>query len=452
MSPEGIAYGWSEQGKKIYVENGVIGDICDVKIYKREKGSYTGKAIYFHKRSDLRLEPICPHFGLCGGCRWQFVSYEQQLLWKQELVQELFDIPIPPVLPAPQTLFYRNKLEFSATNDRWVTELESPELTGNKSVGEAPEANALGFHVPHRWAKIFQVDTCYLQPDPSNSLRLAIKEIAEELGITFYNPVQQIGTLRNVTIRTSSTGQVMVIIAFYPDQLEQQIALLSRLYQRFPTITSLYSVQNAKGNDSIYDCELSLFAGQPYIMEKIGDLSFAITPKSFFQVNTSQAERLFQLVLEFAQLNNNETVYDLYCGTGAISLTAARHSQKVVGIELIADAIRDAKFNAELNNITNVEFITGDLQTISIPNLVCQYGQPDVVITDPPRSGMTNKVIAQLLTIAPAKIIYVSCNPVTQARDVKNLLHKYHVRKIQPLDMFPQTAHVENVLLLEAMS
>ncbi|MFN3360399.1 MAG: 23S rRNA (uracil(1939)-C(5))-methyltransferase RlmD [Pseudanabaenaceae cyanobacterium] len=448
MGREGIAYGCSEQGKKIYVENGVVGDICDVQIYQKQKGNYIGKAIYFHKRSDLRQEPVCAHFGLCGGCRWQFVNYGQQLLWKQELVQELFtgivNVPIPPVLPAPQTLFYRNKLEFSATNDRWLTAAELEQAIGDK--------NALGFHVPHRWGKIFQVDKCYLQPDPSNPIRLAVQRIAIELGMTFYNPVTQRGTLRNVIIRTSSLGEVMVIIVFYPDQLELQTALLSQLQQKFPAITSLYAVHNAKANDSIYDCELSLFAGQPYIVEKIGDLRFAITPKSFFQVNTSQAERLFQVVLDFAALKSNEIVYDLYCGTGAISLIVARHSRKVVGIELIPDAIGDAQFNATLNQITNAEFLTGDLQTILTPELISHQGQPDVVITDPPRSGMTNKVLSRLLAMSPRQIIYVSCNPATQARDVQILSSKYRVTKIQPVDMFPQTPHVENVVLLEAIA
>ncbi|MFN3927876.1 MAG: 23S rRNA (uracil(1939)-C(5))-methyltransferase RlmD [Pseudanabaenaceae cyanobacterium] len=444
MGREGIPYGYSEQGRKIYVKDAVVGDICDVQIFKQVKGARIGKAIHFYRRSALRIEPVCAHFSICGGCQWQFVSYEQQLQWKWELVKELFapltDIEIPSVLPSPQTLFYRNKLEFSATSDRWLTEAETAVEITNK--------NALGYHVPDRWSKIFQVNQCYLQPDPSNQIRLVVKELAEKLGMTFYNPITQIGTLRNVIIRTSTTGQVMVIIAFYPSQLELQSVLLAELIRAIPSITSLYSVQNAKGNDTIYNCELSLVAGQPHIIEKLGDLQFAITPKSFFQVNTPQAIKLFQTVLDFAQVTSKDLIYDLYCGTGAISLFVAPHACQVIGIELIPDAIQDAKLNAELNHITNVEFLTGDLQITLQPELIKKYGQPDLVITDPPRSGMTPKVIQQLLTILPQKIIYVSCNPVSQARDVQLLLTKYQISQIQPVDMFPQTAHVENIVLL----
>jgi 23S rRNA (uracil1939-C5)-methyltransferase len=448
MGREGLAYGVNESGRKIYVENGTVGDRGVVQVFKRMKGASLGKIIDWHERSSQRIEPICEHFSLCGGCKWQFVDYAQQLIWKQQFIEEEFreltDLAVPPVVPSPQIYFYRNKLEFSATNDRWLNEIEQGQSIASK--------NALGYHVPNRWARIFDVCCCHLQPDPSNAIRQFVKELAEKLGIDFYDLHQQTGTLRNLIVRTSSMGELMVILSFYPTQNELQLELLDQLLAKFPQITSLYSVQNSKGNDTIYDCSLSLYAGKPYIIEKLGELEFAITPKSFFQVNCSQANRLVQIVKDFSQITPDQIVYDLYCGTGTIALSIAHLAKQVIGIELVEDAIKDAKFNAELNHISNVNFLVGDMKDIFQSTTTTHYGKPDLVITDPPRSGMMPIVIQQLLAILPTKIIYVSCNPATQARDIKLLTDKYQITNLQALDMFPQTAHVENIVALELKS
>jgi len=447
MGGDGLAFGYTATGRKIAVENATVGDICDVKIVQRKRGISIGRAVHFHKYSPHRIAPVCAHFDLCGGCRWQFASYDQQLVWKQDFVRDSFrslgfnDIEIAPVLPSPQVYFYRNKLEFSASDDRW---LDIPELGQ-----EVTSKNALGFHVPNRWSKIFQVNYCHLQTDPSNQIRQTVQQIAEAIELDFYNPVSQTGTLRNLIIRTTNTGQVMVIVQFYPRQLDKQEQLIEQFLQVCPTMHSLYTVQNDKGNDTFYDCDTVLRWGQPYIVEELHGLKFAITPKSFFQVNPAQAENLLTVIQKFAQLTNQEIVYDLYAGTGTISLILAKQAKQVLGIELVPDAVRDAHRNKELNNLDHVDFVAGDMKEMLQPATIAQYGKPHLIVTDPPRSGMHPQVIQQLLELDAPRLIYVSCNPVSQARDIQLLGAKYRITAMQPIDMFPQTAHVENVVLLE---
>lgn len=447
MDCSGLAYGWSNSGRKILVENAMVGDICDVQIVQRQKGKSIAKIVGFVSRSPQRIEPLCHHFSICGGCKWQFAEYRQQLLWKHEFVQQAFEkynikhLAVPDVLPAPNIYYYRNKLEFSATSDRWLYEheLEQDQL----------DKNALGYHVPNRWSKIFDVVYCHLQPEPSNTIRETVKKLAKQLNMSFYNPVTQTGTLRNLVVRHTSLGELMVIVQFSPSESEKQELLLQNLRNSFPQISSLYSVENAKGNDTFYDCQLKLHSGKEYIIEQIGDLQFAITPKSFFQVNSAQAFNLFSVVKNFAQATQASVVYDLYSGTGVIALFLAKNAKQVIGIESVKDVVLDAQRNAQINHIDNVQFLAGDMKDQFSEATFNTYGQPDVVITDPPRSGMHQQVIQQLLDVASPRIVYVSCNPETQARDISLMQKQYQIVNVQPVDMFPQTPHVENVVLLE---
>jgi len=449
MDSSGLAYGYSKTGRKILVEKAMIGDVCDVQIVQRKKGISIAKIISFLSKSPQRIAPICEHFVICGGCKWQFAEYAQQLHWKQEFVRTAFaqyaipQLPASEILPSPHIYYYRNKLEFSATSDRW--------LYGHELESENIDSNALGYHVPNRWSKIFRVDFCHLQAEPSNAIRKAVENIARCLKMSFYNPITQEGTLRNIVIRNTSTGELMVIVQFYPHASNRTELLLRELLDNFPQITSLYAVENAKGNDTFYDCELKLFFGKEYITEQIGDVKFAITPKSFFQVNTLQAYNLFSCVKDYAQINSNDIVYDLYCGTGAIALVIAPNARQVIGIESVGEAVLDARRNAQINNIDNVSFLAGDMKDMFSKHTITTYGKPDVVITDPPRCGMHQQVVQQLLDICPQRIVYVSCNPETQARDISLMLRQYQITKMQPVDMFPQTAHVENVVLLEKL-
>jgi len=447
MDCSGLAYGLSNSGRIILVENAMVGDVCDVQIVQRKKGASIAKIVNFVSKSPQRIEPLCHHFSICGGCKWQFAEYPQQLLWKREFVQQAFakyhlnHPAIPDVLPSPNIYYYRNKLEFSATSDRWLYEHEQ----GQSHL----DTNALGYHVPNCWSKIFDVVYCHLQPEPSNAIREAVKNLARQLNMSFYNPFTQTGTLRNLVVRNTSIGELMVIVQFYPSESDKQELLLRSLQNNFPQITALYSVENAKGNDTFYDCELKLYSGREYIIEQIGDLQFAITPKSFFQVNSAQAFHLFSLVKDFAQVTQASVVYDLYSGTGAIALFLARHAKQVIGIESVKDAVLDAQRNAQMNNIDNVQFLAGDMKDVFSEPTMHIYGQPDVVITDPPRSGMHQQVIQQLLDTAPPRLVYVSCNAETQARDISLMQEQYQIVKMQPVDMFPQTPHVENIILLE---
>jgi len=432
----------------VFVPFVVPGDIVDIQVTRKKKNFYEGKAIKFHHYSDKRIEPKCEHFGLCGGCKWQIMPYSDQLKHKQKHVVDNFErigkldaSNIRPILRSEEEYFYRNKLEFTFSNKKWLI---SKEQLDDKT----EDMNGLGFHLPGMFDRIIDLNNCYLQPEPSNSIRLALKKFATENQFTFYNNRAHHGFLRNVIIRTSSTGEVMVIVIFAEDQEDSIRLLLENLRDSFPEITSLMWVVNKKLNDTIFDQDVHLFNGNPFIIEEMEDLKFKVGPKSFYQTNSSQAYNLYRIAREFADFNGNETVYDLYCGTGTITNFVARSVKKVVGVEIVPDSIEDAKHNSELNGIYNTSFFAGDLAKLLNEEFIVREGTPDVVITDPPRAGMHSKVIDQLLKALPKKIVYVSCNPATQARDIDMMREKYELLKIQPVDMFPQTHHVENVCLL----
>jgi len=432
----------------VFVPFVVPGDIVDIQVTRRKKSFYEGKAIKFHHYSEKRIEAKCEHYGLCGGCKWQIMPYSDQLMYKQKQVVDNFErigkldtSNINPILPSAEQYFYRNKLEFTFSSKKWLTDDEMAD-------DEIRDMNGLGFHLPGMFDKVVDVKNCYLQPEPSNSIRLALKKFATENQFTFYDNRAHHGFLRNVIIRTSSTGEVMVIVIFAEDNDDDIKLLLEHLKTSFPEITSLMWVVNKKLNDTIFDQDVHLFSGNPFIIEEMEGLKFKVGPKSFYQTNSAQAYNLYKIAREFADFKGDETVYDLYCGTGTIANFVAPSVKKVVGVEIVPDAIEDAKHNSELNGITNTAFFAGDLAKLLDEEFVASEGLPDIVITDPPRAGMHTKVINQLLKAGPEKIIYVSCNPATQARDIDLMREKYDLVKTQPVDMFPQTHHVENVCLL----
>jgi 23S rRNA (uracil1939-C5)-methyltransferase len=437
-------------GRVIFLHNAVPGDVVDIQTYKKRKSYYEGKATVFHTLSDKRTEPVCEHFGTCGGCKWQHMAYEHQLFYKQKEVTNnltrLGHIELPevtPILGSEKQYFYRNKMEFSFSDSRWLTfdEINSDEDFGDR--------NALGFHIPGMWDKILDVKKCHLQADPSNDIRNAVKAFAVKNNMDFFNTRQQTGLLRTLMIRTTSIGEIMVLIQFFKDDKIKRELLLDFLSEKFPQITSLQYVINEKANDTIYNQEVICFSGRDHIFEEMEGLRFKINAKSFYQTNSEQAYELYKITREFAGLTGNELVYDLYTGTGTIAQFVAKQAKRVIGIEVIPDAIAAAKENAKLNNIENVKFYVGDMKTIFNIDFINAHGQPDVIITDPPRDGMHKDVVQQLLNIAASKIVYVSCNSATQARDLALMDAKYKVTKIQAVDMFPQTHHVENVVLLE---
>ena len=437
-------------GRVVFLKNAVPGDVVDIQTYKQRKAFFEGEPVHFHKKSDKRVQPQCEHFGKCGGCKWQNMGYEHQLFYKQQEVENnlkrIGGIELPkvtPILGSKKQYFYRNKMEFSFSDSRW---LSLDEIQSNK---EIKDRNALGFHMPGMWDKILDIKKCYLQEDPSNSIRNFIKEYAVLNQLDFFNPRNQEGLLRTLMIRTTSTGEIMVLLQFFRDEKANREMLLNAIAEKFPEITSLQYVINSKGNDTIYDQEVICFNGRDYIIEEMEGLKFKINAKSFYQTNSEQAYELYKVTRDFAELSGNELVYDLYTGTGTIAQFVAKKAKKVIGIESVPEAIEDAKNNALKNNITNVEFFVGDMKTVFEDDFVEKHGTPDVVITDPPRDGMHKLVVAQLLKVAPNKIVYVSCNSATQARDIALLDNLYTVEKIQPVDMFPQTHHVENVILLK---
>ncbi len=447
---KGKSVGKAPDGRVIFLSNAVPGDVVDVTTTKKRKAFFEGIATNFHRLSDKRTEPICEHFGVCGGCKWQHMAYEHQLFFKQkEVVNNLeriggLDLPeITPILGSKKQYFYRNKMEFSFSSSRWLTE---EEINSGDEIGDR---NALGFHIPGMWDKILDIKKCHLQEDPSNTIRLEIKDFAVKNGLSFFNPRQQEGLLRTLMLRTASTGEIMLLIQFYEDNKAQREMLLSHLEEKFPEIVSLLYVINPKQNDTIYDQKVICFAGRDHIFEEMEGLQFKINAKSFYQTNSKQAYELYKVTREFAGLTGNELVYDLYTGTGTIAQFVAKNAKKVIGVESIPEAIKDAKTNAQLNDISNVDFFVGDMKTVFNTEFVSQHGAPDVVITDPPRDGMHKMVVEQLVQAAPEKIVYVSCNSATQARDLALLDEKYQVVKVQPVDMFPQTHHVENVVLLK---
>jgi 23S rRNA (uracil1939-C5)-methyltransferase len=453
VAAEGKALGKVDD-RVVFVTKVIPGDIVDVQVTRKRKNFYEGYPVKFHKYSEKRIEPFCEHFGVCGGCKWQPLPYEEQVKFKEREVlnnlKRLGGIDLPehrPILASKQDRFYRNKLEFTFSDNRWLTEEEL------NSGEEITDRNGLGFHIPGMFDKVVDVRNCYLQPEPSNSIRLAIKEYALKNGLTFFNLRNKGGFLRNLIIRTSpTTGEVMVILSFYHEDEKERIALLDHLKNKFPEITSLMYVINPKANDTISDLEVKLFSGKDHIIETMEDLRFKVGPKSFYQTNSLQAYELYKVAREFAGLNGDEIVYDLYTGTGTIANFVAKNAKKVVGIEYIPEAIEDAKENSKFNNITNTSFYAGDMKDVLTSDFIEKEGKPDVIITDPPRAGMHADVVKAILDSEPERIVYVSCNSATQARDLTLLDEKYKVTEIQPVDMFPQTHHVENIVLLKRKS
>ena len=447
---KGKAVAKSPDGRVIFIDNAVPGDIADVQTTKRRKSYYQGTAVQFHKFSDKRTEPVCQHFGTCGGCKWQNMDYKFQLQYKQNEVENnlrrLGKIELPevtPILGSEDIYFYRNKMEFSFSDSRWLT---MDEIQSGK---EIEDRNALGFHIPGMWDKILDIQKCHLQADPSNAIRNFVKEFANKYSLEFFNNRQQSGLLRTLMIRTSSTGEIMVLVQFFRDETKNRELLLDALQEKFPEITSLQYVINDKGNDTIYDQEVICYAGRDHIFEEMEGLQFKINAKSFYQTNSEQAYNLYKITREYADLQGDELVYDLYTGTGTIAQFIAKKAKKVVGVEAVPEAIKDAKENAERNNIENVEFYVGDMRKVFTESFITKHGKPDVIITDPPRDGMHKDVVAQIIGILPKRIVYVSCNSATQARDLALLDEHYKVTKVRPVDMFPQTHHVENVVCLE---
>ena len=447
---KGVSVAKAPDGKVIFIPNVVPGDVVDVQTFKKRKAYYEGKAVKFHEYSEHRVDPVCEHFGVCGGCKWQNMKYSQQLYYKQnEVLNHLLrigKIELPefePILSSEKQFIYRNKMEFSFSNSRWLTEKEivSSEDLGNR--------NALGFHIPKMWDKILDINKCHLQEDPSNAIRNAIRAFANDNNLTFFNPRNHEGLLRTLMMRTASTGEIMVLVQFFENDKTGRELLLDHIYEKFPQITSLQYVVNNKANDTLYDQNIKLYKGRDYILEEMEGLKFSINAKSFYQTNSDQAYELYKITRDFAGLSGNEIVYDLYTGTGTIAQFVSKNAKKVIGVESVPEAIVDAKANAVRNEITNCEFYVGDMKVVFNESFIAQHGKPDVIITDPPRDGMHKDVIEQILKIEPSKIVYVSCNSATQARDLALMDEKYKVTRVRPVDMFPQTHHVENVVLLE---
>lgn len=432
-----------------FVKNALPGDVVDLQVTKRKKSYQEARVIHFHRLSDKRTDPFCKHFGVCGGCKWQDLEYEYQLVYKQREVTEALkrigkiQVPDPePIIGAAENRFYRNKLEYTFSNKRW---LSGEEISSGI---EIDARNGLGFHIPGMFDKVVNVEECFLQGDPSNAIRNALRQFAEDNKLKFFDLRSQQGLLRNLIIRTASTGDVMVLVIFHDDNKKVRESLLTYLVKSFPEITSLMYSINQKKNDAIYDLDFILYSGKDHIIEKLEDLQFRIGPKSFFQTNTAQALKLYQTVRDYAGLQGTETVYDLYTGTGTIANFIAGKAKKVVGIEFIPEAIEDARANSELNKISNTVFYSGDIREVLNQEFAEREGRPDVLITDPPRAGMHQDVVETILSVDPEKIVYVSCNPATQARDIELLSGQYKVDRFQPVDMFPHTYHVENVALL----
>ena len=437
----------------IFVPYVVPGDVVDLQV-KRKKNHYAeAVAVKFHEKSPLRTEPFCSHFGVCGGCKWQCLSYEEQLKYKQKQVFDnltrIGKVELPefrPILGSEKTRFYRNKLEFTFSNKRWLTEEEV------KQDVKYDQMNAVGFHIPGAFDKVLAIDKCWLQDDISNQIRNAVRDYAYAHNFPFFDLRTQEGLLRNIMIRTSSTGELMVVLQckVTDDEGRRKMEeILQFMADSFPQITSLMYVINNKCNDTIGDLDVEVFKGNDHIFEEMEGLRFKVGPKSFYQTNSEQAYNLYKVAREFAGLTGNELVYDLYTGTGTIANFVARQARKVVGIEYVPEAIEDAKVNSALNGIDNTLFYAGDMKDILTNDFIAEHGHPDVIITDPPRAGMHNDVIDVILAAEPKRIVYVSCNPATQARDLQLLDGKYKVTAVQPVDMFPHTHHVENVVQLE---
>lgn len=448
ISSEGKAVAKSD-GMVIFVDGGVPGDLVDILVTRKKNNYAEGHVVNLIKPSINRISPECQYFGTCGGCKWQHFNYETQLVFKQKTVVDALtrigklDVStLHPILPNKETYFYRNKLEFSFSDKKWLTSEEIG--TGN----EFTKRNALGFHIPGMFDKILDINHCLLQKDPSNQIRNEIKRFADENDFTFFNIKGKQGLLRTLLIRTSSIDEIMVLVQFFENQPENIELLMSHLKQVFPQITSLQYAINPKGNDTLQDLDIVTYYGRDHIFEEMEGLKFKISARSFYQTNSEQAYELYKITRDLCGLTGSEIVYDLYTGTGTIANFVSSKAKKVIGIEYIADAVADAKVNSEINGISNTVFYSGDMKDVLNSDFIDQHGIPDVMIVDPPRAGMHPDVVNVMLKAAPQKIVYVSCNPATQARDVALMIHDYDIKLIQPVDMFPQTAHVENVMLL----
>lgn len=451
IATEGKCVGHHE-GKVVFVQGVAPGDVVDVRITRGKSSFMEGEAIKFHEYSKDRIDPFCSHFGTCGGCKWQHINYDLQKTYKRQQVVDQFTrigkVEIPEVMPiigSENTRYYRNKLDFTFSNNRWLTREEI-------ASGAAFERNALGFHIPKMFDKIVDIEHCYLQGNISNDVRNELRKFALSNTLSFYDIRNQVGLLRNLIIRTTSTGESMVIVQFGGDNTKEINLVMNFLHEKFPQITALLYIINLKKNETFNDLEVVTFAGRAYIEEEMEGLKFRIGPKSFYQTNSDQAYELYKVTRDFAGLKGDEVVYDLYTGTGTIANFVAKQAKQVIGIEYVEAAIEDAKLNAQVNGLENTLFYAGDMKDMLNDDFIAAHAKPDVIITDPPRAGMHEDVVNMLLKLAAPKIVYVSCNPATQARDVALLSEKYSVDKIQPVDMFPQTYHVENVVLLTLKS
>ena len=448
IADRGKAVGKTPEGAVIFVQGPVPGDVVDILLLKKRKGVFQGIVKNYKKLSPYRTKPVCSHFENCGGCKWQHLAYEKQLEYKDKQVREAFNriakVEIDEIFPirgGEKTEYYRNKLEFSFSNKRWLT---NEEINSDTVFGET---NVLGFHAPGSFDKIISIEHCHLQDSPSNEIRNFIRDYTLQHGYTYWDARANKGFMRNMIIRTSSLEQTMLIVSFSKNDQEKITELLDAVYDNFPEITSLNYVINSKMNDSIWDLDIINYKGETTIKEKLGDIEFIISPKSFFQTNTYQSKVLYDIAVDFADLQGDENVLDLYTGIGSIALYIAKKVKKVFGIEMVKEAIIDAKLNAELNNISNATFKTGDVKDV----LNDDFEKPDIVFIDPPRAGMHKDVVETLLKLEPEKIVYISCNPSTQARDVALLSEKYKAVKSQAVDMFPHTHHIENVMLLKKL-
>jgi 23S rRNA (uracil1939-C5)-methyltransferase len=456
IADRGKGVGRSAEGLTVFVEDAVPGDVADVFIQKKKGGFAEGKLESLITPSPDRTEPFCQHFSICGGCKWQNLDYQAQLRHKQQVVEDaLLRIgkvqvgEFLPILGAPETVFYRNKLEFGFSNRRWLLPGEMDEQLSESLQLSESSMNALGFHKAGFFDKLIDIQHCWLQAEPSNTLRNTCRDIAFEQNLEFYDLRRHTGFLRNLMVRLTTTGESMLLVSFAKNDQEAIRRYLDAILAKFPDLTTLVYCVNTKLNDTMFDLDMMPYFGKGYVVEQIGDLKFKIGPKSFFQTNSLQGKRLYDVAAEFAGLTGQENVYDLYTGTGSIALYLARQCRQVVGIEEIPEAIADAQENMRLNGITNAVFYAGDVKQVLTPEFAERHGRPDVVITDPPRAGMHEKAVRFLLDLAAPRIVYVSCNPATQARDLQLLSEKYAVLKSRAVDMFPHTHHIENVALLE---
>jgi 23S rRNA (uracil1939-C5)-methyltransferase len=437
-------------GQVVFVPMLIPGDVVDIRVRKKRRKFMEGTVVRFREYSPVRIDPKCYHFGVCGGCKWQHLPYEKQLEFKErQVIDSLTRIGklelsgVRPIIGSSEIFGYRNKLEFTFSDKRWLT--REVMVSDNDRINE----DALGFHIPGLFDKVLDIRECHLQPEPSNAIRDSVRRYAHRKSLAFFNLRQQSGFLRNLVIRTTSSGNVMVIVVFFMDERDRINGLMEHLRTGFPEITSLYYIINTKKNDSLADQEPVLYSGDDHLLEEMDGLKFRIGPKSFYQTNTRQAEKLYSTAREFARLTGSETVYDLYTGTGTIACYLAGRAGKVIGIEYIDEAVRDAVINSQINKIGNTEFFAGDIRLLLNEKFLEDQGRPDVIITDPPRAGMHPDVVGQILAADPSRIVYISCNPATQARDAGLMSEKYRVAAVQPVDMFPHTHHVENVILLE---